>query len=221
MGDGPGTGRGTDDLDELEHGAERRPWPPGAWVARRWAALPRTVRATASVLVAVAVVALGWHGVRGAPVRSTGATGSVRPSPTPPLSLSLAAEGACNALSDPVLQVGFRLTNIGSQPVTIRAVASELPIPMLLTLGVDLTSPPCRSRSTRQGGAAVPGDGVLQPGASLPVTFRLIPLVDCAAPAPVQAAVTLAGDGQPVVVTVPVYPDLGSVRFPGCAAQTS
>ncbi len=123
-------------------------------------------------------------------------------------------------MSDPVLQVGFRLTNISSRPVTIRTVASELPIPMLLTLGVDLTSTPCQSRSTRQGGAAVPRDGVLQPGASLPVTFRLIPLVDCAAPAPVQAAVTLAGDGPPVVVTVPVFPDLGSVRFPGCQVQT-
>ena len=52
------------------------------------------------------------------------------------------------------------------------------------------------------------------------MTFRLIPLVDCAAPAPVQAAVTLAGDGPPVVVTVPVFPDLGSVRFPGCQVQT-
>ncbi len=205
------------EVDELEQGFERSPWGPGRWMGSHWARLPRAARAVAVALVGAVVGVLVWQGLQ---------PGTGRPSAVPsststvPLSLVLQAQSVCVSYAGDVLQVGFELTNVGRQPVRIVVVRPELPLGMLLVLGSDFTSPLCQSRSARPGAGAVPPEGALAPGAGRPVTFRLVPLVNCAAPAPVQAFVEVGGDVSPATVTVAVLPDLGSVSFPGCATQT-
>jgi hypothetical protein len=211
-----GSGPRPDGRDELVNGTEHGSWVVAGRVTSRWSRLPSGVRTVAVALVGAVIGAVVWQGLH-----PTATRGTAQPAPSIPPNGLLQAQNVCTRYSGEILQVGFQLTNVGQRPVKIVVVRPDLPLGMLLELGVDLTSEPCRSTSTRQGAAAVPSNGLLEPGASQAVTFRLVPVVGCAKPAPVAASVELGDDISPAVVTIPVLVDLGSVSFPACTAATS
>ena len=123
----------------------------------------------------------------------------------------LAAEQICtHLLADRTVEVTFTVGNVGSVPVRVVAVRPELPLGMLGVLGVDYTPGHC---GTGDSGAP---DGPLAPQHGFPVTFRLAPLAPCPQPAPVQAAVDIAGQPEVATLSVPLLADLSSVPFPGC-----
>lgn len=209
--EGPGNRPG--DLDELVAGAD----PRGAGVGplrARWDRLPTATRSLATAVLGVVVGALIVLAVQG--TRAPGRQPS-KPSvlePTLPASTTLLAQDVCTSYQGEILQVSFRVTNAGQSPVDVVAIRPDLPLGMLLALRTDLDGGTCGT------GPAGPADGTLQPGQSQPVTFRLLPLVQCAQPAPVAAAVDLA-NASPATVSIPVLVDLGSVDFPGCTTPTA
>jgi hypothetical protein len=211
----PGSGRTTggpaaDGVEELGQGPERRPSPAAGWAGSRWRAAGTGARSVVAVLAGVAlgaVVVLGFQNVHGQ--RPT-PTHSARPSL--PVSAILVAQDICTTFEGSVLQVSFRIQNAGQTPVSVVGVRPDLPLGMLLTLGTVLTPSACA------GGPPGPADGLLNPGTSQPVTFRLLPLDVCPQAAPVAAAVDVA-NSTPATVSVPVLVDLGSVRFASCPTQ--
>ena len=170
--------------------------------------MPRGARTAAVALVGAALGIWVWQGMHqpAAPV--------ARPHPSsPPVSSLLQAEDICTALVGETLEVSFRLTNVGQQPVTVVGVSPDLPMGMLMQLPTTHDNGHCGSGPPAAAGAT------LAPGASTPETFHLLPMVDCPQPAPVAASVEVARS-SPATVSVPVLVDLGSVDFPGCATAT-
>jgi len=201
---------GSGEVEELGHGPERDPSPAAGWLRRRWLALGPGARSTVAAVLGVALgaaVVLGFQNVHGQ-----------RPTPTArqtiPVSATLLAQDVCTSYDGSVLQVSFRIVNAGQRPVTIVGVRPDLPLGMLLSMGTTLDSGDCAP------GGPGPADGTLRPGESQPVTFRLLPLDSCPQPAPVAAAVDVAG-ASPAIVSVPVLVDLGSVQFVGCATASA
>jgi len=201
--------------DEVGQGEERATREPVRWLGTRWDRAPRAVRAAAVAVAGAVVGVLVWQGLHPTPQRTAG-----RPTPSlAPQSALLVAQDICTTFVGPTLEVTFQLSNVGQQPVRVVAVRPELPLGMLLTLGATLDNGHCGSSSGASSGPADPR--VLASGASIPVTFRLLPLVDCPQPAPVQAAVDIAGNSPQATITIPVLPDLGSIRFTGCHATAA
>lgn len=210
-GDRPGLG--ADAVEELGHGPEREPSAAAGRLRRRWLALGPGARSAVAAVLGVALgaaIVLGFQNVHAG--RAQPAPSPVRPSL--PVSATLVAQDVCTSFDGPVLQVSFRIENAGQTPVTLVGVRSDLPLGMLLTLGTVLTPSACG------GGTPGPADGLLNPGHSQPVTFRLLALDACPQPAPVAAAVDLAG-ASPATVSVPVLADLGSVQFAGCTTPSA
>jgi hypothetical protein len=205
-GDLPGD---TGHVEEVAHGAERAPWAVPVLLRSRWHRVPRVLRVAVAAAVLAVVAVPMWHALQPAARRQV-----LPPAPSlAPRSALLAAQDVCTTLVGPTLEVTFLLTNTGRQPLQLLDVRPELPLGMLLTLGRSLDSGHCGTAK-----APTTGQPALAAGASVPVTFRLLPMVNCAQPAPVQAAVSVAATGGAATVTIPVLPDLGSVDFPGCAA---
>jgi hypothetical protein len=198
---------GAETVEELGQGPEREPPAAAGWVRRRWLELGPGTRSVLTGVVGVALgaaVVLGFQNVH---------AGSTTPSPTTrptlPVSATLVAQAVCTSFDGPILEVSFRIENAGQAPVRLVGVRPDLPLGMLLTLGTVLTPSACG------GGPPGPADGLLNPGTSQPVTFRLLPLDRCPQAAPVAAAVDVAGNALPTV-SVPVLVDLGSVQFADC-----
>ena len=189
-------------MDEIEQGSEQDPWQPPR--------LSGPVRTALLLLAGVVVGALGWQEL----ARSGGGT---QPSPRPGAAAQvpapeLTAQQICEYVDGSLLEVSFQLTNVGAGPVRVVAVRPDLPLPgMLRSTGVELAGGHCGPAP-----AAPPGNGPLEPGRSIPVTLSFRILVACPQPAPVQAAVDVAGSFPDATLAVPLLPDLGQVSFPHC-----
>jgi hypothetical protein len=201
-------------VEELGQGEDRESSVRAGRLRSRWLGLAPGTRTAVTAVVAVALcaaVVLGFQHTQ---------SGHARPGPTqvalPPIpgSALLEARDVCTGFDGSVLEVSFRLVNTGHAPVDLAAVRPNLPLGMLLTLNTVLTPSACA------GGPPGPSDGVLNPGDSQPVTFRLVAMEPCPQAAPVAALVTL-GDGSLPAVSVPVLVDLGSVQFADCATQSA
>ena len=203
-----------DPVEELEHGAERERSPAPGWLGRRWRGLGPGVRTAVAVVAGVALGAVAVLAVQNAHGSRPASSPTRSAHPSLPVSAVLLAQDICTAFDGDVLQVSFRIQNAGQTPVSLVAVRPDLPLGMLLTLGTELTPSGCLS------GPPGPADGLLNPGTSQPVTFRLLPLDACPQAAPVAAAVDLANSSQPTV-SVLVLVDLGSVQFPGCSTPSA
>jgi hypothetical protein len=204
---------GPSPVEELEHGPDREPSPTASWLHARWLRLTPATRSTALALagvVAGAALVIGVQGLHGTPRPTAAPTGRA----TLPVSATLVSQDICTSFQGQVLQVSFRVVNAGQRPVDVVGVRADLPLGGLLTIDATQENGSCGT------GPPGPVDGRLQPGQSLPVTFRLLPLESCPQPAPVSAVVDLANQ-SPATVSVPVLVDLGSVDFPGCATTVA
>lgn len=201
-----------DAVEELGQGSDREPSPGTGWLLTRWRAVGPGVRTAVAGVVGVALGAAAVLGLQDGHGQRPTPTSSARPSL--PVSAILVAQDICTSFDGPILQVSFRIQNAGQTPVTMVGVRPDLPLGMLLTLGTVLTPSGCA------GGPAGPADGLLNPGTSQPVTFRLLPLDVCPQAAPVAAAVDVA-NSSPATVSVPVLVDLGSVQFAGCTSAST
>lgn len=204
-----------DVAEELGQGEDPASSLRPGWAARRWAGLDPRARTALTAVVGVLVGAVAVVGLQHTSQhpRSTPAH-SPTPVDTLPVSPTLLAQDVCTVLDGQELDVTFRVVNAGHAPVDLVAVRPDLPLGMLLIIRTDLDVGVCGS------GPPGPADGVLNPGESQPVTFRLLPLDSCPQPAPVAATVDLA-HATPATWSVPVLADLGSVAFPGCATRAA
>lgn len=208
--EGPGNRSG--DLDELVGGADPRGTGVGPLRAV-WDRLPTATRSLATAVLGVVIGALVVLAVQGSPPgRHPSKPAPLEP--TLPASTTLQAQDVCTSFEGEILQVSFRVTNAGQSPADVVVIRPDLPLGMLLALRTDLDGGTCGT------GPAGPASGTLLPGQSQPVTFRLLPLVQCAQPAPVAATVELA-NASPATVSLPVLVDLGSVDFPGCTTAST
>ncbi|HWB38365.1 MAG TPA: hypothetical protein VHA75_20295, partial [Rugosimonospora sp.] len=131
---------------------------------------------------------------------------------------ALVATGTtCSTVLDAQLRLGVQVTNRSTEPVTLFHVTAVLPLGGLrpgttswLDCGSPTGQPPDQS--------APPGDRTLTvpPGGTAWVTMTFDVLVDCPAPLPVQYQVDYARHGQPDVLDLRGFPDLGDVPYPGC-----
>lgn len=120
----------------------------------------------------------------------------------------------CSAQTGRDLQLGVQVTNQSAAPVTIDRIKAELPLGGLRA--VSQSWGPCGALPASQE----PPGNVLAAGAStwFTVTFKVL-IRGCPGPLPVQFTVGYQSNGQSAAVTLPGFPDLSQVAYPGCPAS--
>jgi len=125
------------------------------------------------------------------------------------------------------LVVSFVLRNVSAVPVTVRSVQPLLPLGGLDTVAIDISGGSCAATSGAPGGLD------LAAGGDLVVSFRFLLPGTCPQALPIRARtvvlVSPASSGNPVdtagVRTVgddlPVFNDLGPIRFSTCPSAAS
>ena len=119
------------------------------------------------------------------------------------------ATGTCSSQSGRELQLGVQVTNGSAAEIELGLVHAVLPLGGLRAISQQWA--PCGALEVGQVPAA------LGPGNStwFSVTFQV--LVKCPGPLPVQFTVDYTSAGQSAAVNLPGFPDLGQVRYTGCA----
>jgi hypothetical protein len=136
---------------------------------------------------------------------------SVQPVPEDPR-LALAIGFVCAASTDgrTSLTVSFEVVNISSNDVTVLTVNPLLPLNGLRPVG----------KATAGGNCARPGSdpvgGLLPAGEQRLFTMRFRLPKECPQPLPVQASVNLRVGQMVGTTTVPIFADLGAVKFDSC-----
>jgi hypothetical protein len=227
MGDEPPA----DDVVEL---GDRGPRLPGGWPSR----LPGWPPSRGAGILAAAALVVGLaagyaagdrHALGGAPaggLKATGpaATASPRssPAPLPTATFSFADApaltqdiAACSVQDGAELQLGVRVTNQSTRPLTLQTARAVLPLGMLRQVSWQWAT--CGALPDGLGRANL----ALMPGQStwLAVTFKV--QAHCPAPAPVQFSVGYLLQGRPHTASLPGFPDLGQVPYSGCPSPAS
>ena len=135
--------------------------------------------------------------------------------------------GICPPVTDGrhALVVSFVLRNVSAAAVTVRSVQPLLPLGGLDAVAIDISGGSCAATS------AAPGGLDLAAGGDLVVSFRFLLPGTCPQALPIQARtevlVSPAVSDTPVDAAtavgddLPVFNDLGSIRFSTCPAAVS
>jgi hypothetical protein len=121
--------------------------------------------------------------------------------------------GACSAQSGHQLELGVQLTNQSPAAVTLTTARAVLPASGLKQVAQHWTA--CGALPD----TFVPDDVILLPGGSTWLTVTLQVSASCPAAYPVQFAVRYVTTGRPQTISLPGFPDLGSVPYSGCPAS--
>lgn len=121
--------------------------------------------------------------------------------------------GTCSAQAGRDLDLGIPVTNQSAGTVSLEAARPVLPLPGMIRV-LSWRWGPCGFSP----GAGAPGTVALGPGESTWLTATVRPLTACPAASPLQFRVTYSLNRRKATVSLPGFPDLGSVRYGGCPA---
>jgi hypothetical protein len=201
---------GDDDSDVVEQDGRRFPalnWRP-----------PKGITFLAAGLAAGLVIGLGAGYAAGERHGGTAASGTASSSATltEPDTPALTQSGAeCMTLIGRDLQLGVQVTNQSTTRLTLRQVKAVLPMGGLRPVAMRWTSCDPNPESL-----AVPSNQV-PPGAIAWFTVTFQVLVKCPQPFPVQFTVGYAQNGRLASASLPGFPDLSHVPYPGCPKTSS
>jgi hypothetical protein len=189
---------------------------PGGRPSRLAAAL-----AAAALVIGLAVgYAVGHQQPRATTVAPTPSLSVSVGSPAPGESFTFATStaltqdlGACSAQSGHQIELGVELSNQSAKPLTLMTAQAVLPASGLKQVAQHWTT--CGALPD----TFIPSDVILLPGGSTWLTITLQVSVSCPAAYPVQLSVRYEITGQPQTVSLPGFPDLGSVPYSGCPAS--
>jgi hypothetical protein len=139
--------------------------------------------------------------------------------PAPPPAISLQATGErCAIQVDDTLWLGMELTNVGSDPVVLRALRVNMPLGGLddarVVFGTCGELDALDARRDSEGNPEAVVDG----SASIWVSGLFDVLEECPAPFPVQFLVTYTDlNGGGVAIAAGGFNDLGEIEYSGCA----
>ncbi len=224
--------------DEVEHGNESEGGPSYGWYL------------VIAVAVVVALVSMlgRHHPASKASPRPLPTLGAVTtPAPTPPPS----AAGTPTPVPDPAFAATSAVVVVPSGPAgPVRSVAvCPATRPTLTSLAVSFVllnptaetervvsitprTPTAGLRATelfvRTGGCVtdvgtprIPAGVAIKPGKSIVVVMRFELPDACPQPVPVGANVTVTGSRGPIVTSLPLFEDLGSVQFQNCPVKSA
>lgn len=212
------SGDGADE-DVVEYGGGRR--FPALSGGRRFPALSWRPPRSAAILAGAALL-LGLAVGYAAGDRHAGGGAKASPRPAASAEASPVAVGpaliqdtvACSTRTGRKLQLGVQVTNQSTADVILSQVHVVLPLGGLRAVAQQWG--PC---------GVLPAEGSvtthsLSPGASAWFTVTFEVLMKCPGPLPVQFTVDYDSQGQAATVSLPGFPDLGGVSYPGCPATT-